>query len=122
MPTVKRAADIRLLVDGELTAAHGGSTTRLEAAGSALSWHIEDLSAILPGLPTTGRSSVARVAEALAGYGLTLSVVDARGVLIELGDSKRSILGRLLFGAPTVRPRRPLQLLIIAARVRRTRR
>jgi hypothetical protein len=101
-------ADLELLVDGvpaHLTASGSTLTLRTEDA-----WH---LWRSLPVLPTTrhagrwqrrprGLTVVGGVAEALAGQGLRLEVVDRHGTVASLGARTSSVRGKVLTGSRAV--------------------
>lgn len=96
----------QVLIDGELTAVSpSGIETRLQAAGDSLNWHVDDIGA-LSGLPNFGRAENARFADVLAERGISLTIGDDSGAILEIGHGNRSFLGRVFAGSRHIRPRR----------------
>lgn len=99
-------ADARVLVvEADLSARVGDISTHVEALGSKIHWTFTD-----PGafdlLPPVTRREIVRLARGLRRYGLSLEIADDKGSLLELGDIRRSPVGRLLIGTGWIRPRR----------------
>lgn len=105
-------------VDGRLTAETNGVVTVLVGAGATVTWDLVDAATVVGGQPTVGRSTLRSIGERLHEAGVTLEVTEGHRSLLQVGATS-SLLGRLLFGSPTVRPRAPVQLLRLARRARR---
>lgn len=90
---------------GELSAASGSATTRLEATGSSLVWDLGDKPEVLRDLPSLGRQDIKRLADWMAEEGLTATVVSSGRPLMSVGASNRSLLGFAAFGSAKAQPK-----------------
>ncbi len=107
-------------VSGELSAETNGVTTRISADGSLVRWDLVDATSALA-RRSASRREVARVSEMLRHTGVTVLIEESGKPLLELGQ-RRSLLGRALFGTPTVQPRSVFRLAALRWRLRSQRR
>ena len=120
-----RAVDPRLVVQAALDVEVDGSTARVTGSGRRIQVNTDSPAALWAALSgaalpdgvgsVSGPRAVGRLADGLAAVGLEAEISGPDGMLVRLGGSQRSALGRTLTGSGSVGFGHPRALVPVAA-------